>query len=216
MKNKSILTTALVMAAVGLAGCSPAATNTTVNVNATNRGANMSGNSTMNSNMPMNANSTNSMNSNSMSNANGVSMKDGDDFMTKAAQGGMAEVEMGKLAASKAQSPEVKAFAQRMVADHTKANTELKALAAKMNVTLPTDVDSAHKSMMADMSKLSGAGFDKEYVSMMVEDHEKDVAKFQKAADGNPNAEVKAFAAKTLPTLKSHLEQIKTINGKMK
>lgn len=208
MKNKNILATAVALAALGVAGCSPAATNTTVNVNSTNRNMNMSSNSMMNSNTPMN--------SNSMMNSNGVSMKEGDDFMMKAAQGGMAEVELGKMAASKAQSPEVKAFAQRMVTDHTKANTELKAVAAKMNATLPTDVSADHKEMMDDLSKLSGADFDKEYVSMMVEDHEKDVAEFQKAADGNPNADVKAFAAKTLPTLKSHLEQIKTINSKMK
>lgn len=204
MRNKNIVAMGVLAAAVGMAGCSPAATNTTVNLNANTANRNTA--TVVNSNTPMN----------SMTNANGVSMKEGDEFMMKAAQGGMAEVELGKMAASKAQSPEVKAFAQRMVADHTKANTELKAVAAKMNATLPTEVSSEHKEMMDDLSKLSGAEFDKEYVSMMVEDHEKDVAEFQKAADGNPNADLKAFAAKTLPTLKSHLEQIKTINSKMK
>ena len=139
-----------------------------------------------------------------------------EDFMNTAAQGGMEEVKLGELAASKAQSPEVKAFGQRMVTDHNKANTELKTLAAGKNFTLPTDVNGEQKEDTEKLSKLTGAAFDKEYVKMMVEDHEKDVADFQKQSTGASDAGVKAFAAKTLPTLKSHLEQIKAIEGKMK
>jgi putative membrane protein len=213
--RKGILTAAVLGAsALGLAGCSGTST-TTVNVNTnsnrTMSNMNMSGNSNsmMNSNM-------NSSNMNSMMNSNSTSMKEGEDFMKKAAQGGMAEVELGKMVAGKAQSPEVKAFAQRMVTDHSKANDELKALAAKMNVMLPTTVNNEQKEMMDKLSKLSGAELDKEYVKGMVEDHEKDVAEFQKESESSANADVKAFAAKTLPTLKSHLDQIKTINGKMK
>lgn len=137
------------------------------------------------------------------------------DFMTEAAQGGMAEVEMGKLAASKAQNAEVKKFGQMMVDDHTKINTEMKALAAKKNVTLPTDIGS-HKSPMDKLSGLSGADFDRDYVRDMVNDHQDDVAAFQKQADTATDADLKAFAAKTLPILKKHLDAINAIQAKMK
>jgi putative membrane protein len=136
--------------------------------------------------------------------------------MTEAAKGGMAEVELGKLAVGKAQNPEVKRFAQQMIADHTRANNELKTLAGKKSVTLPTDVGAEHKATMDKLSKLSGAEFDKEYVRAMVEDHEKDVKEFQTQSATSTDADVKAFAAKTLPTLQSHLTMIKGIQGKMK
>ncbi len=205
--------TVLVLAGFGLAACGGEKTATNVNVTRANTNTAVVLNS--NANMTMNANMTNAnmtMNANINSNVSSADKE----FMNKAAQGGMAEVKLGELAASKAQSPEVKAFGQRMVVDHGKANTDLKALAAEKNITLPSDVNSEQKEMYDKLSKLSGAEFDKEYVKGMVEDHEKDVAEFQKQSTGAEDSGVKAFASKTLPTLKSHLDQIKTINGKMK
>ena len=102
-----------------------------------------------------------------------------------------------------------------MVDDHSKANDELKALAAKKNVTLPANIGS-HKSTLDELTGLSGAEFDKEYVEEMVDDHETDVAAFQRQADNGTDPEVKAFAAKTLPVLKKHLDAIKAIQAKMK
>lgn len=164
-----------------------------------------------------NSTNGNMMNSNSMSsigsNSNTAVVQD--NFWTNAAQGGMAEVELGRLAAQKATNPEVKKFAQMMVTDHTKANAELKTLAAKKNITLPTDMGSSMKSSMDDLSKLSGADFDKKYVDMMVDDHETDVDLFEDNTD-NSDADIKAFTTKTLPTLKAHLESIKSIQSKMK
>ena len=136
-------------------------------------------------------------------------------FMNDAAPGGMAEVELGKMAASKAQNAEVKAFGQKMVEDHTKAGEELKQIAAQKKVMLPPDVLPAHKQLMEKLSKLSGADFDKEYVAAMVEAHEKDVAAFENVSKTAADADVKAFATKTLPTLKMHLEMIKAMAGKM-
>ncbi len=136
-------------------------------------------------------------------------------FMNDAAPGGMAEVELGKMAASKAQNAEVKAFGQKMVDDHSKAGEELKQLAAQKKVTLPPDVLPAHKQLMEKLSKLSGAEFDKEYVAAMVEAHEKDVAAFENVSKTAADADVKAFATKTLPTLKMHLEMIKAMADKM-
>ncbi len=136
-------------------------------------------------------------------------------FMNDAAPGGMAEVELGKMAASKAQNAEVKAFGQKMVDDHSKANDELKQIAAQKKVMLPPDVLPAHKQLMEKLSKLSGADFDKEYVAAMVEAHEKDVAAFENVSKTAADADVKAFATKTLPTLKMHLEMIKAMADKM-
>jgi putative membrane protein len=136
-------------------------------------------------------------------------------FMNDAAPGGMAEVELGKMAASKAQNAEVKAFGQKMVEDHTKAGEELKQIAAQKKVMLPPDVLPAHKQLMEKLSNLSGADFDKEYVAAMVEAHEKDVAAFENVSKTAADADVKAFATKTLPTLKMHLEMIKAMAGKM-
>jgi putative membrane protein len=144
-------------------------------------------------------------------NANGS----GDTFLTEAASGGMAEVELGKMASTKAQNAEVKKFAEMMVADHSKANDELKSLASKKNITLPTSPIAKHQSVIQELQGKSGAEFDKAYVEDMLEDHEKDVDEFEKQSS-NPDADVKAFAAKTLPTLKKHLEAIKAIHGKMK
>jgi putative membrane protein len=171
--------------------------------------------------VPSNANSaviaSNNANiSSNSANSNKASMTGDNDFMMKAAQGGMAEVELGRLAATKATNAEVKKFAQKMIEDHSNANTELKALATKKGVTLPADVGSEHKALMDKLKNLSGADFDKAYVSAMVDDHKKDVSEFEKESTGGTDADTKAFAAKTLPTLKTHLEMIQGIQSKMK
>jgi|GEM_PF-313124 len=135
-------------------------------------------------------------------------------FAKDAAEGGMAEVKMGQLAEKNAKDPEVKKFGQMMVTDHTKANDELKALAAKKNYQLPSDIGS-NQSTYDKLSKLTGADFDKEYVEDMVSDHETDVKDFQREAENGTDPDVKAFAAKTLPTLQKHLDAIKAIQAKM-
>jgi putative membrane protein len=99
-------------------------------------------------------------------------------FMMEASSGGMAEVEMGRLAATKGQNAEVKAFGQRMVRDHSKANAELMALAKRKGVTLPSDLNDEQKAGKAKLESLSGQEFDREYMSMMVDDHNKDVKAF--------------------------------------
>src|SRR5436190_5687346 len=103
-------------------------------------------------------------------------------FVMEAAQGGMAEVELGQLAAQKAASDDVKKFGQRMVDDHTKANDQLKQVASQKSITLPTDIGAKNKAVKDHLEKLSGAAFDKAYMTHMVQDHKKDVAEFQKEA----------------------------------
>jgi putative membrane protein len=136
-------------------------------------------------------------------------------FLTEAAQGGMAEVEMGRLATERASNPAVKQFGQRMVDDHSKANDELKQVAARKGVTLPTALDSEHRDKMERLSKLSGAAFDREYMKEMVADHDKDVKEFQKESERATDPDVKAFASKTLPTLEQHLELAGETNKKV-
>ncbi len=127
-------------------------------------------------------------------------------WINKAAQGGMAEVELGQLAQSKASSNAVKQFGQRMVDDHTKANDELKRIAADKGITLPSGLDAKSQATKDRLSKLSGKEFDHAYMEDMVKDHREDIAEFKKEASSGKDPEVKAFASKTLPTLEEHLK----------
>ncbi len=135
-------------------------------------------------------------------------------FIMETGQGGMMEVELAKLAVDKASNEEVKQFAQRLVDDHTKANDELTQLASQKGVTIPHD----EKAMMKGkdkLSKLSGADFDREFISMMVKDHAKEVKEFEDVSTKSKDTEVKDWAAKTLPTLREHLQMARDINSKV-
>ncbi|HUR35680.1 MAG TPA: DUF4142 domain-containing protein [Vicinamibacterales bacterium] len=127
-------------------------------------------------------------------------------FVMDAAMGSAAEVELGNLAADKAQGEAVKDFAKRMVADHGRASDELKTLAQTRNLSLPADVGARHKATKDRLSRLSGAAFDRAYMQQMVADHRKDVLAFQKESKTGKDGDVKAWAAKTLPTLQEHLK----------
>jgi putative membrane protein len=147
----------------------------------------------------------------------GTTMSADKKFMRDAAQGGMAEVELGKLATEKASSDDVKRFGQRMVDDHSKANDELKQIASSEGVTLPDTLNAKDKALKVRLSKLSGENFDRAYMESMVKDHKKDVADFQKESASGSDPQVKQFASKTLPTLQDHLQQAQSIapNTKM-
>lgn len=140
--------------------------------------------------------------------------KDASDFAMKAADGGMMEVQSGKLASEKAISPRVKEFGAMMVKDHSAANDKLKSLASSLNIALPDSVSQDSRDEIAKLEKKKGKDFDKAYMNMMVNDHEKDVAEFRKAADNLSDSTIKDFATKTLPTLEMHLDSAKAIAGK--
>ena len=138
-------------------------------------------------------------------------------FMTKAASGGMMEVQLGKVAQEQGLSQRVKDFGAMMVRDHGKANDELKSLASGKNVALSDSLMPDHKHHVIDLQKRKGAAFDKAYINMMVEDHQEDIKEFEKASNNLSDGEIKAFATRTLPTLKTHLDSAKVISkGKMK
>jgi putative membrane protein len=128
-------------------------------------------------------------------------------FIRNAAEGNMVEVKLGQLAEEKAQNPGVKKFAQRMVEEHTKVNDELKQLASRENINLPTDVSRTDAQTYESLSKLSGEAFDRAYAQEMVKDHQKDVSEFKQEASSAQNPSLKQFAQQTLPTLESHLEE---------
>ena len=134
-------------------------------------------------------------------------------FVMEAAMGGMAEVELGRLATQKGTSDGVKAFGQRMVDDHSAANADLTTLASGKGMTLPTALDAKHRATMARLSKLSGAAFDRAYSRDMLADHVKDVAAFKRQSKVAHDADLKAFAAAKLPTLEEHLRMARELNG---
>jgi putative membrane protein len=127
------------------------------------------------------------------------------EFMTRAASGGMLEVQLGQQVAQKATTPEVKQFAQQMVTDHTKANAELKALAAQKNITLPTTLGEDQQKVYDEVLAEKGAELDKKYVSAMLTDHQEDIKEYQGAVTQSSDADIKTFAQKNLPVLQMHL-----------
>lgn len=138
-------------------------------------------------------------------------------FAMTAAEGGMLEVELGRLASTRATSKEVQDFASRMVTDHSKGNAELTAIASTKSLMLPTQeqVKAKHRAMIDKLEKLEGAAFDREYMAAMVKDHDKDVALFEKQAKNGRDAALQAFAEKILPTLREHQKMAKQINAKV-
>jgi putative membrane protein len=147
-----------------------------------------------------------------MSTTGGLSSSDRK-FLMEAAMGGMAEVELGHRAIQTGQSDTVKQFGQRMVDDHSKANAELTTVASGKGITLPAEIDAKHRAAMARMARLSGANFDRAYAKEMLSDHNKDVALFKKQAETGTDPDLKAFAAKTLPTLEEHQKMAEAMNS---
>ena len=133
------------------------------------------------------------------------------EFMTKAASGGLLEVQLGQEVAQRAVTPQAKQFAQQMIADHTKSNAELKALAAKKNITLPTVLGNDQQQIYNEVLAKKGAQFDQKYVQEMIDDHKEDVKEYQEAATKAADADIKAFAAKNVPTLQGHLAMVQEI-----
>lgn len=132
-------------------------------------------------------------------------------FVMEAAAGGLMEVQAGQIAQQNATSQRVKDFGGMMVTDHSKANDELKSYATSHGITLPDSLPASMKKNLDAMKKLKGSAFDNHYVSMMVEDHQKDVAKFKKESTDANDAQLKTWAGTTLPVLQKHLDSIQAI-----
>jgi putative membrane protein len=134
------------------------------------------------------------------------------DFIEEQLVDGNAEVELGRLAQEKGTNPQVREFGEMMVQDHTQAGSELKQIASKHNIDMPPPADrDEHNALQERLRKATGAEFDREYINAMVDEHEKAVSDVEDKAEGSDNPEVKQWAAKTLPTLKQHLERAKQL-----
>jgi putative membrane protein len=133
-------------------------------------------------------------------------------FVKEASKDGMKEVMMGNEGRSKASNMRVKNFSEMIVRDHTKANEELKSIAAKNKMTMP-DKDDMDKHSMSDKT---GASYDKEFMDMMVSDHKKAIDLFQNQSRNGNNPELKAFATRTLPILQMHLDSAMTIQESLR
>lgn len=137
-------------------------------------------------------------------------------FMVEAASSGMMEVELGNMAQQKTKHPRIKGFGEMMVREHSNGNEDLKNLASLKNVTLPATMGDQQQKAVDDLRKKTAADFDITYINMMIEDHEDDIRKFEKAANDAKSPDVKAFASKTLPVLRNHLDSARVINKLLK
>jgi putative membrane protein len=136
-------------------------------------------------------------------------------FVRKAGEGGLAEVEASKLAASKAQSPQVREFAEQMVKDHSKANTELKSVAKQKSLEVPASVNAEHKAALEKLKATPDAEFDTAYMELMKKDHDKTVALFTSASTASGvDKDLQGFAKKALPTLEHHQHMATELNTK--
>ena len=135
-------------------------------------------------------------------------------FINKVAEGGRAEVALGRLAQDKAADEAVKNFGRRMVEDHGRANRELTALLARKGMQVQGG-EGAPGGLQDRLSKLSGREFDREYVREMVKDHQQDVAEFRRMSDKADDPDLKAWVAKTLPTLEEHLRMVEGLQNRV-
>jgi putative membrane protein len=132
--------------------------------------------------------------------------KDDAGFAVNAAQGGMMEVQLGQLAGQQASAQDVKDFGAMMVRDHSKGGDKLKAIAASKNLTLPDSLSPDMQKEMTDLQNKSGKDFDKAYISMMVDDHKKDIKEFENEAKNGSDADIRGFADSSLHMLNMHLD----------
>jgi len=143
-------------------------------------------------------------------------VEDDAEFAVEAADASLMEVELGTLALTKASSPEVKQFAQKMVEEHTKASNELKVMAQQKNITLPSAMGNEHRRKYDNLIEKSGADFDKEYMDLMVKDHKDDLDEFEDQAEEGEDPELKSWASSKVTTLRQHLEEAERIQEAVK
>ena len=135
-------------------------------------------------------------------------------FLMDAAQGGLLEVEAGRLALERASSEPVRQFAQQLVKDHTDANEKLMQIAQDKGIELPKQLDAKHKQQLDKLSKLQGEEFDRAFITQLGhKDHKKDIQAFEKQARQGKDAELKSFAEETLPVLQKHLSMAQKAKG---
>ncbi|MGZ3757860.1 MAG: DUF4142 domain-containing protein [Mucilaginibacter sp.] len=137
-------------------------------------------------------------------------------FAVSATSGGLAEIEMGKLAIKKGVDKRIKNFGAMMVKEHTKANAKLEAIARAKKISLPDTITSKEQGIVDELGKSNGKDFDRAYTIAMIEDHENDIKVFNDASKQLMDPELRAYATKNVLTLKRHLDAINMIKASMK
>lgn len=137
-------------------------------------------------------------------------------FAVKASLDELTEVDLGKAAYQKASNENVKLFAQRMVDDHSQAGDELAGIASKDSLTIPMELDAEHKAIVEKCSKLSGAAFDRAYLTEVVKDHQQDLVFYRKEAAAGSNSDLKAWARKILPDIEEHIRMAQIIERSLR
>lgn len=139
-----------------------------------------------------------------------------DEFVNNAVKGGMMEVTLGKLAQANSSNDDIKEYGRMLERDHEAANNQLKAVAQAEHIAIPVAMADEQNMHINHLQNLKGIEFDKAFIAMMVDDHSKNIDEFKKAAKANSNEKIKDFAAKTLPTLQTHLNKAITLKNKIK
>jgi putative membrane protein len=183
----------------------------------TNSNTNTNQNQNSNTNQNSNANTSNRNAANTnmageQPSTGALSSRD-QKFIMDTAMAGLMEVQLGRWAAQTGTSAEVKQFGQKMIDDHSNANTELMQLASSKGITLPTQLDEKHQRDVAKVARLRGEEFDRAFSKAMLKDHQKAVSDFEKQSTSGADADIKAFASKTLPTLQEHLQMARALPG---
>ena len=137
------------------------------------------------------------------------------EFVNKAATGGLAEVELGRIAAQRAARPSVRSFGERMVTDHGRSSEQLASLARSKGIEVPTALEPSQQAVRDRLSSLSGNDFDRDYMSEMVRDHTEDIALFERAAETSTDPDLKAWATRSLPMLREHLALARQVNSEV-
>jgi len=220
MSNRQLIKSAHIWFLTALVALGLLAVGVSAGIRSHNQNSNQNSNSnTGNTNTSQNRNANRSNRNSSNANATGEQAGMGNlnskdhDFIMEAAMGGLMEVELGRVAAQQGTSDAVKQFGQRMVDDHSKANTQLMTLAQSKGITLPTALDDKHRNELTKLSAMTGAEFDRAYSKMMLSDHKKDVSEFEKQSTRGTDPDLKAFATQTLPTLQEHLQMARALPG---
>ncbi|HEY8957676.1 DUF4142 domain-containing protein [Chitinophaga sp.] len=137
------------------------------------------------------------------------------DFLVEAASGGMTEVQLGQLARDNSMNREIKAFGELVIKDQTESREKLKNLAQSKNIVLPGEISNHQQRIKERLGKKKGEEFDRAYISLMIDEHRKDIREFERAAKNAADPEIRAFAIDRLPVLNAHLDSARNLQKKM-
>ncbi|RJR38362.1 MAG: DUF4142 domain-containing protein [Desulfobacteraceae bacterium] len=136
-------------------------------------------------------------------------------FMQEASVLGVASVKLGQIALQRSSTEEVKQFAQTVIDDYVVAGQQIRNIAEKKEIILHTEPDEEDESTADRLSRMKGSAFDRQYISIVLRDHQKGVDRFKVQAIQGRDSELKAFAERNLPVLQQHLDHAKALHGKL-